>query len=48
MLHILGYAAIAVAGGAVGYWLKGKDLEENIRKTEKLPRVKEKEETKDS
>ena len=27
MFHIFGYAAIAVAGGAVGYWLRDRALE---------------------
>lgn len=35
MLHIFGYAAIAVAGGAIGYWLRGRTLEAKPHQGEK-------------
>lgn len=31
MVHFLGYAAIAVVGGAVGYWLRGQNLEDKLK-----------------
>jgi hypothetical protein len=35
MLHFFGYLGLAVAGGAVGYWLRGKEEAESRKEVEK-------------
>lgn len=47
MLHFLGYVAIAAVGGAVGYWLRGKGLEERPQPHAIERKPKEKEETRE-